>query len=155
MNEIGRSAGKNLAWLAGFLEGDGSIILAKQRMGKNRVIYTPSISLSNTDHTLIEQCSKILEDYKIGHYFTSKKTRNGISRVILVKGFKRTKKLLPLIIPEMYGKKKLQAIYLLEWINSREATGNNNTYIERELELFEKIKSLKRPDYPQRLYARP
>lgn len=155
MNKIGQSAGKNLAWLAGFLEGDGSIILAKQRIGKNRIIYTPLVNVTNTDHSLIEYVSKIMKEYQIGHYFTARKTKNGISKVLLVKGFKRVKKLLPLIIPEMYGKRKQQAICLLEWIHSRELTGNNHTYTEHEMELFEKIKELKKPDNPQRLHARP
>lgn len=145
MNE--QSVDITLAWLAGILEGDGTVALSKQRMGKDRIIYTPLVSLTNTDHSLVERVGKIYSDLEVGHYFTSKKTKNGIAKVITVKGFKRVKKLLPYLIRNMYGKKKLQAIHLSNWIKSRESTGNNKTYTEYESQLFEEIKRLKKPDH--------
>ena len=36
---------------------------------------------------------------------------------------------------------------------ARKITGNNSTYTEKELKYFTIIIELKRPDYPQRLYA--
>lgn len=155
MDKIRQSAGKNLAWISGFLEGDGSIRLNKQRMSKERILYSPSINFTNTDHLLIEKCAEILKELEIGFYIQEKKTKNGIAKTLTVKGFKRVKKFLPYIINEMYGKKKIQAEYLLEWLNSREITGNNNTYTENEIWLYNEISNLKRPDYPQRLHARP
>ena len=144
MNE--QSVDTTLAWLAGILEGDGTVTLSKQKMGKNRIIYTPLVSLTNTDHSLVERVGEIFSCLEIGHYFTSKKTKNGVAKAITVKGFKRVKKLLPYLIENMYGKKKLQAIQLLNWIKLRELTGNNVTYTEHELQLFEEIKNLKKPD---------
>jgi len=155
MNEIRQSAGKNLAWLCGFINGDGSITLSKQRMGNNRIIYTPILSITNTDHKLIEESAKVLKEIEVGHYFTTRKTKNGIAKQLVVKGFKRMKRLLPFIIQYLKGSKLEQAELLLEWIESREKTGNNNTYTEYELALHKEIINLKKPDYPQRLHAKP
>jgi hypothetical protein len=145
-NTGSQSAGKNLAWFAGFVCGDGSISLSKQRMGKNRAIYTPKIGVSNTDHSLIEVCANILKDINVGFYINDSKTKNGTARHLNVKGFKRVSRLLPLLIPELKGKKKLQAQLLLEWIKSREQTGNNHTYTANEVLLYEQILDLKKPD---------
>jgi len=146
MNEIGQSAGKNLAWLAGYINGDGTLTLNKQRMGKGRIIYTPLVGLTGTDHSLIEEVAEIFKSIGVGFYVTKYATQNGIAKKVFVKGFKRVQKLLPLLIPELRGKKKQQAILLLEWINSREQTGNNCTYTDYELQLFAQIKELKKPD---------
>ena len=145
MNTRRQSAGKNLAWLAGFIDGDGTITLNKQRMSKDRIIYTPLVGVTNTDHSLIEEVAEVLTELEIGYYICQHKTKNGIAKKLFTKGFKRVKKLLPLIIPELRGKKKQQAVLLLEWINSRAQTGNNNTYTDNELLLFAQIKELKKP----------
>jgi hypothetical protein len=155
MDNIGQSAGKNLAWLAGFLEGDGSIGLGKHTQKGIRIIYSPYIDFSNTDSLLIEHCYKILDDLDLVYWINSKKTKNGTAWDLRVKGFKRCKKILPLLIPELNGKKKKNAELVYEWILSRENTGNNTTYTERELEIYTIIKNLNDPGYPQRLHARP
>ena len=156
MNNIGQSAGKNLAWLAGFLEGDGSIGLGKhnQRSAK-RIIYSPYIRFSNTDALLIENCYNILDELDLKYWLHAKKTKNGTAWELQVKGFKRCKKLIPLLVPNLVGKKKKRAELTLEWIESRENTGNSRTYTSRELEIYTIIKSLCHPSYPQRLHARP
>jgi len=140
MDNIGKSAGKNLAWLCGFINGDGSVTLSKQKMGRERVIYTPLLQLTNTDHSLIEDAKEILTSLEIGSYITQKVTKNGIAKTLVVKGFKRMEVLLPYLIQELHGHKKEQAVLLLEWINSRKETGNNYTYTEKEMKLFSDIK---------------
>ena len=155
MNNIGQSAGKNLAWLAGFVEGDGSIGIGKHTQKAGRIIYSPYVRISNTDALLIETCYQILDELDLVYWLHSKKTRNGIAWDLQIKGFKRCKKLLPLLIPELHGKKKKIAELVLEWILSRELVGNNNTYTQRELEIYEIIKQLNNPSFPQRLHARP
>ena len=154
MNNIRQSAGKNLAWLAGFIEGDGSIGLGKH-VQHNRTTYSPYIRISNTDALLIENCYKILDNLDLKYWLHSKKTKNGTAWDLQVKGFKRCQKLLPLLIPYLVGKKRKRAELTLEWITSRELTTNNRTYTERELEIYDIIKSLCHPSYPQRLHARP
>lgn len=154
MNEIGQSAGKNLDWLAGFLEGDGSIILQKQRMSGNRVIYSPAIKFSNTDALIIEHCQQILNENNIGSFIHAKQTTNGVAFDLTVKGFKRVSTLLPLISDRLFGKKRAIAIILSRWLESRASTGNHKTYTEYEIYLAENITKLHDPGYPQRLNAR-
>ena len=156
MNNIGQSAGKNLEWLAGFLEGDGSIGLGKHNQTScKRIIYSPYIRFSNTDALLIENCYKILDELDLQYWISAKQTKNGTAWDLSVKGFKRCKKVLPLLIPYLVGKKKKRAELVLEWIESREKTGNHKTYTQRELEIYTIIKELNDPSYPQRLHARP
>jgi intein/homing endonuclease len=147
MNNTGRqSAGKTLAWLAGFLEGDGSFTLSKWNRKNGKFIISPKVSCTNTDHTLIEEIHKVLKQFKIGHYISSKNTINGTAKTINIKGFKRVAKFLPIIIPYLRGKKKIQAQLMLIWIFSRKLTGNNNTYTENELKIYEEVSKLKKPD---------
>ncbi len=153
MNNIGQSAGKNLAWLAGFLEGDGSIKLSKTRMSLDRVIYSPSISFTNTDALIIEECARILKELGIGYYITHKKTTNGVAFDIIVKGFKRVLPFAVILVEYLVGKKKTELELVIEWIKSRKETGNSKTYTSRELEIPEIIYELHSPSYPQRLHA--
>lgn len=155
MNEIGQSAGKNLEWLAGFLEGDGSIVLTKQPIGKNRSVYVPMVRFTNTDALIIENCENILKSIGVGSYFYCKKTKNGYAFDLTVKGFKRVKEFLPNIIPYLIGKKKAEAQLLLKWIASREVTGNSKTYTEEEILMANQIAEMHHPNFPQRLNARP
>lgn len=154
MNNIGQSAGKNLEWLAGFLEGDGSVALNKQPVGKGRVVYVPMVRFTNTDALIIENCEKILKEINVGCYFFCKKTKNGLAFDLTVKGFKRVKELLPHLIPHLVGKKRKEAELVLEWIHSREVTGSNKTYTKKEIELANQIDELHDPSFPQRLHAR-
>ena len=153
MNNIGQSAGKNLAWLAGFLEGDGSVALNKASMQNNRIIFSPSIKFTNTDALIIEECTRILKENEIGHYISSKLTVNGIAFDIVVKGFKRVEALAALLVDYLVGKKLYQMQLLLEWVRSRKITGNHKTYTDRELEIVKHISELHSPSYPQRLHA--
>lgn len=155
MNNIGQSAGKNLAWLAGFLEGDGSIALTKQKMSNDRIILVPGIRFSNTDALIIEECGNILKENNVGFYYSSKYTANAISFDLVVKGFKRVQPLLNLLIPELHGKKLTIAKLLDKWLQSRTVTGNSKTYTKEELNIYDKIAELHNPSYPQRLHARP
>jgi hypothetical protein len=153
MNNIGQSAGKNLAWLAGFMEGDGSVKLSKARLHPNRIIYSPSITFSNTDALIIEECVSVLKEYNIGCYIHAKRTVNGIAFDLTVKGFKRVEPLALLLVDYLVGKKKTQIELVIEWIQSRKETGNSKTYTKRELEIPEIITELHSPSYPQRLHA--
>jgi hypothetical protein len=153
MNNIGQSAGKNLAWLAGFLEGDGSVKLNKASMSGNRTIYSPGIVFSNTDPLIIEEVAKILKEHEIGYYIHAKRTVNGIAFDLSVKGFKRVEPLARLLVDYLVGKKLIEMQLLLEWLSSRKETGNYKTYTERELEIVKHISDLHSPSYPQRLHA--
>ena len=153
MNNIGQSAGKNLVWLAGFLEGDGSVMLNKERLHPSRVIFSPKIQFTNTDALIIEECARILKENNIGFYINAKRTVNGIAFDLCIKGFKRVEALAPLLVDNLVGKKKLQMELLIEWIKSRKVTGNSKTYTERELLIPDYIQTLHSPSYPQRLHA--
>ena len=143
MDDIGQSAGKNLGWLAGFICGDGSICLDKAHIANGRFIYSPKVIITNTDYNLILHSIEILKAFEIGHYITSKKTVNFTAYMIIIKGFKRVKKFLNLIIDYLEGKKKDQAKIILAWLKSRETTGCNVSYNEYELGLIDQLKSLR------------
>lgn len=154
MNDTnGQSAGKNLAWLAGFLDGDGSVRLNGNTKKDGLKIYVPIISFTNTDALIIEECVRILKENNIGHYLHAKKTVNGMAFDVIVKGFKRSYPLAVLLQEYAVGKKKAELQLLIKWINSRKETGNDKTYTKEELFMSDQILNLHDPSYPQRLHA--
>jgi len=154
MDNIGQSAGKNLdfIWLAGFLDGDGSVCMESHIM-KNRMCYSPRITFSNTDENIIEEIKRILKENNIGHYEYTKKTVNAIAHDVSVVGFKRVQKLIPKILPYIKGRKFLGCYLIGQFLISRHNTGNWKTYTEEEIKMCNTIKELHNPGYPQRLYA--
>jgi len=152
-NTNGQSAGKNLAWLAGFLDGDGSVRLVSYMKKDGLRLFVPIIAFTNTDALIIEECVRILKENSIGHYLRAKKTTNGIAFDVIIKGFKRVYPLAILLEEFSVGKKKAGLRLLIKWINSRKSTGNDKTYTEEELFLSDQVANLHNPSYPQRLHA--
>lgn len=96
-----------LGWLAGAIDGEGcfSICLCK---GRKYYLY-PMMNISNTDDVFIDEVIRILEKYKVPHYIQKRKARKSNykdSRMVFVKGMKRTKKLLDLIYPFIVRKNR-------------------------------------------------
>lgn len=109
-----------LAWLAGMLEGDGSLNLRLAWTGKNqkrRYVQTP-IEFANTDKEIIEQCVNICKKLDVNLYVghTERKAPQH-QRKIVYHAKSHTmlgaQKILPSVIPFMVGEKRLRARYML------------------------------------------
>lgn len=122
----------DLAWLAGIVEGEGSLSIKKARRGgKNgEVQYMQhSISIFNTDKIMMEKVEQILID--LGIYF-SKYVRQprGISKLVIegivLNRCLEEKKLLEAILPYMFSIKKKKAIEYIAHFEKRVAEGVSN-----------------------------
>lgn len=139
----------SLSWLAGFLDGDGSISIAKRNRGKN-VNMKPYVVFSNSDPLTIEEVAKILTDNHVGHYVSWTKQRGLGTKprgAVSVFGFKRVLSLLELLIPHIRGNKKQQAEITKAWIEYRlenGGTGKHSSYTDYDGMVYAKVAGLKR-----------
>lgn len=149
----------SLAWLAGFVNGDGCINVSRRRRSGGRVNYKPHIMFSNSDPELLEAISEILKTSGVGHYVTWKKnsgtfkTKNPLPvGNITVHGFLRCKKLLELLTPHLRGSKRKQAELAGEWISYRlthGGPGKHHSYTGYDDAVYEKMAALKRELTPE------
>ena len=162
-----------LGWLAGFLEGEGSICLqVNNRSGrenrKQTLRVTPKVIFTNTDKAMIEAAVSIMDRMGIGKYVQTSIARPSElaprstkeCMYIHVSGMKRVKSLLEQIHPSMYGAKKERSIRLLAFINRRLEqsekfdSGSNLSYDAEDARLilsFMEITATKQYDHIDRM----
>jgi hypothetical protein len=141
-------AGKlsTIGWIAGFFDGEGYIGLWKRtdhRVGYKDT-YRPSVVIANTDKKTIDYLSEQLLSFGITNhikYRPSKKSWRE-SWVVEINGFKRLKKFIDFIEEHCITKKE-QVLLVKEFIERRMAVFKNVPYIERDHEIYEKLKLLK------------
>lgn len=124
---------KDLYWLAGIVDGEGSVHL-KQRCGKQNLIkfggksptFAPVVSIGNTDVGMLHRVSEILVHYDIKFYWQVRRSLgekyiNAKEYLILaVEGYRSVKALAELICDKVYThQKKAQLEVVLEYINNR------------------------------------
>jgi hypothetical protein len=126
-----------IGWMAGIIEGEGSIVLQiHKRKGRSQQLrVTPRIIVTNSDVNLIDKYIDILKRLNVGRYVRHTKPNNRRASDLFkaqgknpkfkdmtwvyVEGFKRMHRILPLIVPCMYGEKKVRASLLLKFIVRR------------------------------------
>ena len=142
-------AGKlsTIGWIAGFFDGEGYIGLWKRtdhRVGYKDT-YRPSVVIANTDKKTIDYLSEQLLSFGITSYIKYRPSKKGWreSWVIEINGFKRLKKFID-FIEEYCITKKEQVSLVKEFINRRSALYKNVPYVERDHEIYEQLKLLKR-----------
>ncbi len=121
-----------IGWLAGFLEGEGSVCLQvhrragrENRIGTIRV--TPKVIFTNTDAKIIETAARILQGLGVGRYVCHTPARGSAlapkaSRPVTyihISGMERVKALLDVMAPCLFGEKRERAVRLLAFINRR------------------------------------
>lgn len=124
-----------LAWLAGFIDGEGNINVnfynngAYSRDGKGWKVFRIEITITNTHADAIEKATKIIA--KLGCFFKIDiRKRDTAWRpcfVVIVSGQRNAVKLIRAIEPHLTCKKELakQAIYAFEYRQTLRKAGNN------------------------------
>ena len=125
-----------IGWLAGILEGEGSICLtiSMRNQRKQMLRVTPKIIFTNSDFELMESVIGILDKAGVGKWVKHTKPNN-VSTLfklngkttkkfkdmmyIYVTGMKRVKRLLDIVTPAMHGEKLERAIRLNQFIARR------------------------------------
>lgn len=113
-----------LAWLAGFIDGDGCLAIYKQNDRKTRRIdntFYVSLSITNCEEELILKSRDIIRKLGVNTYIRSS-NRKGVKRDVYELKTKRMvslSRVLPSLIPYLTGSKKKRAELVVEFCESR------------------------------------
>lgn len=156
---MGNQQERSLSWLAGILDGEGSISVQVYTLPDGRVRLTPFVSIVNSDEGILTACREILTEVGVVHRNCGKPmTESGypgtlICSAIRVDGQKPVKKLLEQIQPYLRSVKRERAATILTYLASREERGlqrdklgrvRRAEYSRAEIELISSVRSHKR-----------
>ncbi len=152
---------ERLSWLAGFIDGDGTISYGRYLTDRIR----PGIGITNTHIKTLPVVTALLDEVGIAYYVKWGEYKTGDQQLrsvwrLGVNGTKRVHRLLALILPYLVTKQE-QGLLLYEYCKSRLAVprgGNpkqmsSRAYSEHEISLIQQLKTAR--VNPQRLYAGP
>lgn len=117
-----QQANRDLGWLAGILDGEGSIILGLQKRKNNQNQYYHRICFYNSDDEIINKVVRILDSNEVKCYVSERQFYGNLSKkkgfTVLVSSYKDTLKLLDLIKEDLVCK-KARAELLTRFCNVR------------------------------------
>jgi hypothetical protein len=127
------------AWLSGFLEGDGWILMTTYKYKDGRKYITPCVGFTNTDASLIKHCLGILKKLNCGVYIeptkgsfiNSKQAYN-----LKITSFKGCKIALEAMMPYLISQKKAKAELTLAFINNRLGKTRNIPYQNDDIDII-------------------
>lgn len=140
------------AWLAGIIEGEGSVYLRKYREGSSGSDYGACLTIVNTDRAIIEKASRICGDLKVKVMPRSESSK---SKFPFIKGrrtlhFIRTddaEKILEILnrtLPFFAGRKKRIAEIVVEFCSNRTLLKKKEAeYHAKEAKLFDLYKQVR------------
>jgi hypothetical protein len=120
-----------LGWLAGIIDGEGTVIVFLQMDRGKMVGAHPQVIVGNTEKVMIDRIAEIVGRLGIGIYVTHRepKSVNGVSgtakskyktlHVASIVGFKRAGKLLQIIVPYLVTSKRERGEMILRYIETR------------------------------------
>lgn len=156
---MGNQQERSLAWLAGILDGEGSISVQVYNLPDKRVRLTPFVSVVNGDAGIIAECERIIAEIGSTPRVCKKPLSTGAVIGIIdcknlrVDGQEPVKVLLERVMPYLKSAKKKNAKIVLKYIESRSKNGfsrnakgqvRRSEYSKAEIELISSIRSHKR-----------
>ena len=156
-NQQCKASDTDIAWLAGFIDGEGSIGLKVQKYSRGKQVFyvAPYIQVVNTHIATLEPVHRILKGMGAGVYVNwprPRKVPGGVREIsdykplwrILVNGLKRCKPVLTALGPYLITKLD-DANLVMEFIESREASHYRHLpYTTRELEIVNRFRRKRR-----------
>jgi hypothetical protein len=154
---------EDIAWMAGFIDGDGSLCMTRTNAGKFKADgapvggFVPRLTICNTDWSTLDELKAIADSLSLPYhvyedmtyYKKPHKSTHNPRWHWSVQGMKRMSRWLPVLIPYLKTKRR-QAELLLEYSVSRAAKMKNSPLSERELEILDVFRN---PHSLQRLNA--
>lgn len=131
----------NLAWLAGFVDGEGYLGLISRGTR-----YVTQVSIANTNLTVMKKVSEILMEMAINHSLTTtdkNNLKNGKKyHIVQINRFESIATLLAELMPYLVAKKQ-EAHVLYEYCMRRMRSKFRAPYTEEDLKSYAILKLLK------------
>lgn len=120
---------REVAYMAGLFDGEGTFCIEKSSTKGGKVRYTPRFSLGMSSQSTVQKLVYFLQKNDISFYQTKRVYPEPYLPCysIEVKRFLQLKKLIELVFEDLVGKKR-QAELLLKFINSRLDSEGNIAY---------------------------
>jgi len=137
---------QDICWLAGLTDGDGCIAVQKQSNNGNGQLV-PELTISTTCKVTRDHLDTLFDRIEVGRHWTERTVTNQPNWktrwVLQVRGMKRMKPLLMLLLPHLVTKRR-EAELLLQFIESRLDAPMTRGYTPEQLGAIAEIKALKR-----------
>jgi len=133
MGEIvaGRASEADIGWLAGFIDGEGTLQLGKRpRMDLGRMYLSPSIRVVNNDRAAAEKCHRLM-----GGFLSQSKTRPEQWSVLLT-SIAKVERILVVLLPHLTVKAE-RARLLLEYAEVRRGKPGRAPYGDEEQAIYD------------------
>lgn len=131
----------DLAWLAGFIDGEGYVKVQRQVVN-GKFYYQPTIVIRNTHLPTQKHVVKLLNDMGIEcHLKGEDRGPHRRSYRVIVTGQEKLLRCGEAILPHMVTKKE-QVALLVEWCQSRLASKPKGGYSQRELEIAKRFRTI-------------
>jgi hypothetical protein len=150
----------DIAWLAGFMEGEGSFFIAHQRRSnRDKDMLRPGVDVTNTDPALISKAHTIFDNMGVKMHVRQYSNKKGSTRPVFQLGTARqdyVKIVCDTLYPYLFGEKKARVELVLNFVNSRlekRKEGCSPEYTERDWEQFDSFRNHV-DTVPQRLHAK-
>lgn len=79
-NHAGNFNSNNLKWLGGIIDSDGCVSISMNKRKNNKIVYTPSITITNGNKCIVEVVHELLNHYNINHHIKP----NGLCKNIVI-----------------------------------------------------------------------
>lgn len=137
-----QSAGNpQLDWLAGLIDGEGSLMLAKHSTG-TAFVMKPTVTIANTHKPTIERAAAIFKEHGLGVWICTNRPKSGKyppQYSLFISGFKRVSRFLELMRERLFTKRP-QAELLQEFVLLRDGGHPGLKYGQREQDIFMELK---------------
>jgi len=151
------------AWLAGIIDGEGSVRIDYPRTQANgHGSAQPGIVITNNDWAIIEKTVDICQRIGVNPHVSQRAGKRNTTKDILILGMPKIQKMLVAVLPYLTGQKNKQAILLYRFCEQRMTLDVNalpnrdRVYTQEQINIIWEIKQLRHSvTEPQRLNARP
>lgn len=141
-NHAGKT--ERVCWLAGLIDGDGSIGIHKQPHNGNGHLV-PAVSICTSCLRTYAHLNAVFDEIGIGRHWTQRNNKSGAWAtvwVLQVRGMKRCKPLLEMLRPYLVTKQQ-EADLLLEFIRQRLDSPYRKGYTPEQIDIVKRLQALK------------